>query len=343
MSNPAKTSDHFNGRKFHNLPPRSHGLLALLRWLFNRQRGSWKETRQFNYGPRPPARVPIPGDAPDALRITFVNHSTFLIQCFGVNLLTDPIWSERASPVEFAGPRRMHPPGIRFQDLPKIDVVLLSHDHYDHFDVPTLRSLHKEHSPAFYTGLGNVRRLHHIGIHNAVELDWWDSAEIAGGLRLVCTPAQHFSGRTPFDRDTTLWCSFMIEPPDGYSDSGAIYFAADTGFGPHFKQIAERFPDIRASIIPIGAYRPEWFMGEVHCSPSEALEAHRILHSPYSVGCHFGTFPLADDGEAEPREQIEAALKARPIEGEFVIPRFGEGLEVESLSEERERLSGTED
>jgi L-ascorbate metabolism protein UlaG (beta-lactamase superfamily) len=343
MANRRGISDHFNGRRFHNVTPRSHGFLALLRWMMSRQRGAWNENHGAQYGPKPLSEIPSPGDAADELRITFVNHSTFLIQCFGINILTDPIWSERASPFAWAGPKRMRTPGIRLQDLPRIHCVLLSHDHYDHMDFPTLRELWRSHRPTFYMGLGNGRRLRGLGIDRIVEMDWWDRAEIPGGLRLTATPAQHFSGRTPFDRDRTLWCSFMIEPPEEHAASGAIYFGADTGFGPHFEQIAKAFPLIRASILPIGAFRPEWFMGEVHCSPAEAVEAHRVLGAATSIACHFGTFPLADDGEAEAVGELQRSLGSKHIEGEFLVPEFGEGIDVDSLAQERETMSGTED
>lgn len=342
MANRHGVSDHFNGKRFHNFTPRVHGFAALLKWITSRQRGAWTEKLGAQYGPRPLSAVPAIGDRADELRITFVNHSTFLIQCFGVNLLTDPIWSERASPIAWAGPKRMRAPGIRFQELPRIDCVLLSHDHYDHMDFPTLRELWKAHRPTFYTGLGNRRRLRGLGIEQVVEMDWWDRTELAGRLRLTATPAQHFSGRTPFDRDTTLWCSFMIEPPEEHAASGAIYFGADTGFGKHFEQIAKAFPLIRASILPIGAYRPEWFMGEVHCSPAEAVEAHRILGAPTSIACHFGTFPLADDGDVEAIEELKRALRAARPEGEFLVPEFGEAIDIDSLAE-RETIFGTED
>jgi L-ascorbate metabolism protein UlaG (beta-lactamase superfamily) len=209
-------------------------------------------------------------------------------------------------------------------------------------DFPTLRHIWKTHRPMFYTGIGNERRLRGLGIDRVVELDWWDQTAMGAGLRLTATPAQHFSGRTPFDRDSTLWCSFMIEPPAEHASSGAIYFGADTGFGPHFQQIADKFSNLRASMLPIGAFRPEWFMGEVHCSPAEAVEAHRILGARTSIACHFGTFPLADDGEIEAEEELKRALVSRPVEGEFVVPKFGEALEIESLAE-RETISGTED
>jgi L-ascorbate metabolism protein UlaG (beta-lactamase superfamily) len=343
MANRDNISDHFNGRRFHNVKPRSHGFLAVLRWLSNRKQGPWTTDMRTAFGPRPLAQVPGLGDADDELRITFVNHSTFLIQCFGVNILTDPIWSERTSPFSWMGPKRVRLPGIRIDDLPRIHCVVLSHDHYDHMDFPTLRHLWKIHRPTFYTGLGNGRRLRGIGIDRVVEMDWWDQTALAAGLRLTATPAQHFSGRTPFDRDSTLWCSFMIEPPAAQAASGAIYFGADTGFGPHFQQIADKFPRLRAAILPVGAFRPEWFMGEVHCSPAEAVEAHRILGARMSIACHFGTFPLADDGEIEAEEELMRTLAARPIEGEFVVPKFGEALEVESLAAERETMSGAED
>ena len=343
MAKTVPISDHFNGRRFHNITPRSHGFFALLRWLTSRQRGKWTSDLRPAYGEKPLARVPGIGDSGDALRITFVNHSTFLIQCFGVNLLTDPIWSERASPVPWAGPKRMRAPGLRLEELPRIHGVLLSHDHYDHMDFPTLRYLWKTHRPVFYAGLGNRRRLRNLGFERVVEMDWWDRVALSAGVRLTATPAQHFSGRTPFDRDSTLWCSFMIEPPKEFAASGNIYFGADTGFGPHFEQIAKRFSPIRTSILPIGAYRPEWFMGEVHCSPAEAVEAHRVLGAPLSIACHFGTFPLADDGEYEAQGALQQTLKERPVKGEFVVPRFGEAVDVPSIAEGRETLSGTED
>jgi L-ascorbate metabolism protein UlaG (beta-lactamase superfamily) len=343
MANRRGNSDHFNGRRFHNVTPRSHGLLALLRWLTSRQRGKWNPNLRAPFGPKPLAVVPSPGDPADELRITFVNHSTFLIQCFGVNILTDPIWSERASPFAWAGPKRMRNPGVRLQDLPRIHVILLSHDHYDHMDFPTLRQLWKTHRPTFYTGLGNARRLRELGIDRVIEMDWWHREELPRGLRLTSTPAQHFSGRTPLDRDTTLWCSFIIEPPEEHAASGAIYFGADTGFGQHFEQIAKAFPLIRASILPIGAYRPEWFMGEVHCSPSQAVEAHQVLGSATSIACHFGTFPLADDGDAEAVEELQRALAVNRIQGAFLVPAFGQAIEIDSLAQERETMFGTED
>jgi L-ascorbate metabolism protein UlaG (beta-lactamase superfamily) len=324
-----QNSDHFDGRKFHNINPRQQGFPDLLRWMLSRQRGKWPKWRETQPGPRPPERVPGNDDREDSLRITFVNHTTFLIQTHGMNLLTDPVWSKRASPVQWAGPARVRAPGIRFEDLPPIDVVLLSHDHYDHMDLATLRRLHSEHDPLYFTGLGNGRRLRKLGIERLTEMDWWQEAGLPNGARLVCVPAQHFSGRTPFDRDTTLWCGFVLVPPPGSANSGAIYFAADTGFGPHFEMIAKKFSNLRLSILPIGAFRPEWFMGEVHCSPHEAVKAHKVLGTRLSVASHFGTFPLADDGEEEPLQRLAEALQEEGLTSkDFRVLNFGEGWTV---------------
>lgn len=301
-------SDHFDGRRFHNPRPRMQGFLDLLRWIRTRRPGQWPRWMQNSPGSAPPKRVPFDGEAPDALRLTFVGHMTFLLQWQGLNILTDPIWSERASPVQFVGPRRVCAPGIRFEDLPKIDVVLLSHDHYDHMDRLTIQRLWRDHRPRFYASMGNARRLRGFGVRDVVELDWWEESQHESGVRITCTPAQHFSGRTPWDRDGTLWCGFALTPPESGIEGKSIYFAGDTGFGPVFSQVASRFPRPRLALLPIGAYRPIWFMGAVHCSPEDAVEAHRILQPGLSVATHFGTFPLADDGFDEALVQLNAAL-----------------------------------
>ncbi len=322
----APLSDHFDGKRFHNPRGRMRGFADLVRWLRTRQPGPWPKWIESSPGVAPPERVPCEDDAADALRLTFVGHMTFLLQWQGLNILTDPIWSERASPLQWMGPRRVRAPGIRFEELPKIDFVLLSHDHYDHMDRLTIQRLWREYRPRFYTPLGNGRRLHSFGVRDVVEMDWWQEAQHESGVRVLCTPAQHFSGRTPWDRDTTLWSGFALLPRGtSIGEKQAIYFAGDTGFGPHFAEVAERLPQPRLALLPIGAFRPQWFMGLVHCSPEDAVEAHRILRPGLSVATHFGTFPLADDGFDEALSRLSVALRGLEADAAANFVALGEG------------------
>ena len=268
-------------------------------------------------GPRPPWRVAL-----GEMRVTFVNHATVLIQADGLNVLTDPIWSRRCSPLEGFGPERARPPGIRFEDLPPIDAVLLSHDHYDHLDLPTLRRLARAFPGArFITGLGNRAFLEAAHLRHVSEIDWWEGVRLRRST-VIGVPAQHFSNRGLCDRDGTLFLGYVLRGP-----SGQAFFAGDTGYGRHFAQIRERLGPIRLAVLPIGAYKPEWFMSAVHMSPAEAVRASDDLGARTSVAMHFGTFPLADDGEREPPEALAAALKARP-EKRFWVLGFGEGRDV---------------
>ena len=337
-------SDHFDGTRFHNHQSGWQSEASFLHWMMNRERGPWRDWVDAPPGPPPPDRV-----ADGALRVTFINHATTLIQMDGVNILTDPIWSDRCSPVSFAGPKRHRPPGIRFEDLPKIDVVLVSHNHYDHLDLPTLRRLRREHAPRIFTPLGNgpiidgrrAPRPQATGVSPVAtgsntprqdaaalrarrpssELDWWQSAQ-HDGITITAVPSQHFCARAISDRNRTLWGGFVISGP-----SGNVYFAGDTGWGKHFAEIRERFGDIRLALLPIGAYLPRWFMKPAHISPVEAVEAHQVLGAKTSVPIHFGTFDLGDDGELEPLENLRKAIAARGAHG-FRILDFGEGEDV---------------
>ncbi|HSP14048.1 MAG TPA: MBL fold metallo-hydrolase [Thermoanaerobaculia bacterium] len=303
-------SDHFGGRRFHNDSPLWQSERSFLKWQMNRERGVWARV-DAPPGPRPPARV-------DDLRVTFVNHATLLIQIDGLNILTDPIWSERCSPVSFAGPKRHRPPGIRFDDLPKIDIVLVSHNHYDHLDVPTLRALQSRFHPRIFTPLGNSALMARYGIH-AEDLDWWQSK-----ANITLVPAQHFCSRGLSDRNATLWGGFVIT-----GRGGNVYFAGDTGWGGHFAEIARRFSPIRLACLPIGSYLPRWFMSPAHIDPAEAVKAHHVLHAKTSVAMHYGTFELGDDGEMEAVDELRRALVANgnPY---FWILGFGEGRDVPS-------------
>jgi L-ascorbate metabolism protein UlaG (beta-lactamase superfamily) len=308
-------SDHFDGKKFINPGAvRVGSFKDLLKWARNRERGAWQEIREVQYGP-----PPVPGVEGDSIIVTFINHSTFLIQTQGLNILTDPVWSERASPVSFAGPKRMRPPGIRYGDLPEIDIILLTHNHYDHLDIKTMKRLARDHSPEIYCPLGVGRYLVRNGIGKVTEMDWWGEIEIRPGLDLLCTPAQHFSGRGMFDRDRTLWSGFALK-----TDKGSIYYSGDTGYGDFFRQIAARISPVRLAFLPIGAFRPEWFMAAIHTSPADALKIHRDIKSPKSIGMHFGTFPLADDGMTEPAEVLKAELEKEGIlQDQFLVLKEG--------------------
>jgi L-ascorbate metabolism protein UlaG (beta-lactamase superfamily) len=311
-------SDHFDGKKFINpggVQPA--GFKDLIKWMRHREKGEWKEIKDATYGPAPAARV-----EGDSVIVTFVNHSTFLIQTRGLNILTDPVWSERASPVSFAGPKRMRPPGISFEDLPKIDIILLTHNHYDHLDIKTMKLLAEQFSPAIYTPLGVGKYLENKGISNVTEMDWWNEAELPDGLKLICTPAQHFSGRGSFDRDRTLWSGFAI-----MTQQGSIYYSGDTGFGEFSHEIAARISPVKLAFLPIGAYKPAWFMSPIHTSPADAVKIHQILKSPKSIGMHFGTFPLADDSMEDPVDDLKIALEKEGIaDSEFIVPKEGIGL-----------------
>jgi L-ascorbate metabolism protein UlaG (beta-lactamase superfamily) len=308
-------SDHFDGKRFINPGGvKPLGFKDMLKWFRNRERGTWKEV--LDSGIDPPPIESVDGDS---ILVTFVNHSTFLIQTQGLNILTDPIWSDRASPVAFSGPKRMRPPGIQFEELPPIDVVLLTHNHYDHLDIKTMKMLSSKFDPEIYCPLGVGKYLEKNGIGKITEMDWWEEIKIDSTLSLLCTPAQHFSGRGMFDRDRTLWSGFAL-----LTEKGSIYYSGDTGYGDFFNEIAERISPVRLSFLPIGAFKPAWFMSSIHTSPEDAVKIHRILNSPKSIGMHFGTFPLADDGMEDPPIYLKAALEKNAIpEEEFIAPQEG--------------------
>ncbi|MBN1343528.1 MAG: MBL fold metallo-hydrolase [Phycisphaerae bacterium] len=314
-------SDHFDGTEFFNQErDRKRTFFDFLRWRFTRKAGAWPKWVDEKPGDRPPGKV-----AGDDLRVTLVNHATFLIQTQGLNILTDPVWAERIGPRSLAlGPKRVRAPGLRFEDLPPIDVVLVSHSHHDHMDMPTLSRLNASHHPLFLAPLGNGRLLERHGLPDVVELDWWQERAVGAGVNITLVPARHTSMRDAWDYNKTLWGGFVIS-----ASGGAIYFSGDTGFGMHFEQIRERFGPMRLAMLPIGAYEPRWLMSTVHCSPEEAVRAHKILESRMSVAHHFGTFALADDGFACPAEGLrQAVLKAGLPPDEFIVPRHGEGIVV---------------
>ena len=309
-------SSHFDGRRFHN----PNGANGRPFWMVPRMlltpRRRWPATV-----PVEPRRPPSAG-AGDVV-VTFIGHATFLIQVGTTSLLTDPVYSERASPVSFAGPRRVRAPGVRFDDLPAIALVLLSHNHYDHCDLRTLRALERRFQPRFVTPLGNGRLLRSAGIHNVEEFDWWQSTSTAP-LPVTLTPAQHFSARGPLDRNRALWGGFLIE-----ARGRRILFAGDSGYGPHFREIAARLSPIDLALLPIGAYEPRWFMQDIHMNPAEAVQAHLDLGARRSVAMHFGTFQLTPEGVDEPVQELTKALRERGVPaGEFRPAEVGESLRL---------------
>lgn len=313
----------YDGREFSNHEPIEHGFFDALRYFVTREHGDWPTPQATAPGPAPQARV-----TGQSLVATVVNHSTVLLQTAGLNLLTDPIWSARASPLGWAGPRRVRPPGLRFEDLPPIDAVILSHNHYDHTDLPTLERLARAHDPQFIVPLKNAALLAEAGISKVTELDWWQSTALSPQLGVTAVPVRHWSARSLFDRNHMLWAGFVIEGP-----GGPVYFAGDTGRGEHFAAAQQRFGDFRLALLPIGAYLPRWFMHQVHISPAEAVQAHSTLRAARSLAIHFGTFPLGDDGAADGPQALRQARAAAGIaEDAFVIPEFGTAYDIAPLS-----------
>jgi len=304
-------SGHFKNGKFINPGGvKSKGFIDAMRWMISRDKGPWTKNYNTDVGDKP-------AESSEELVITFVNHSTFLIQWNMLNILTDPVWSERCSPFSFAGPQRMRPPGINFEDLPHIDIILLSHNHYDHLDINTVLQLESKYSPVFVVPLGVKAYLTKKGVKNVVELDWWGSTN--PGIPIKALPAQHFSGRGTFDRDKTLWCGYLLEV-----NGKKLYFAGDSGYGEFFKEIGKNEGPMDISLIPIGAYEPKWFMSPIHVSPAQAIQIHKDVNSQQSVAMHFGTFTLADEGQGKAEEDLILELDKQGISQEkFIIPSEG--------------------
>jgi L-ascorbate metabolism protein UlaG (beta-lactamase superfamily) len=253
--------------------------------------------------------------------ITWIGHATFLLQLNGVNILTDAHLTERASPLSFAGPKRVVPPALSFEQLPHIDAVVISHNHYDHLDRGTVRRLAAQTggSPRFFVPLGLKAWFEAEGIVDVSELDWWDEAEYKG-LKLVLTPVQHWSARGLWDRDKTLWGGWVVEQP-GFR----FFFTGDTGYSADFKDIGEHFGGFDLTAIPIGAYEPRWFMSIMHVNPEEAVRIHQDLRARYSVAMHWGTFILTDEPLDEPPVKLAQARTAAGVAPEaFFVMQHGE-------------------
>lgn len=314
-------SDHCSGDRFFNPGPRiRHAGYDGLKWLATRRPAPWPAWVENG-----PAAVPAAchSDSLADWRITFVNHATVLLQIGPWNLLTDPVWSDRCSPSQALGPRRVRRPGLRLDQLPPIHGVLLSHDHYDHLDLRTLVWLARRDQPLIVTGLGVGGLLRANGLTRVVERDWWQDCPL-GPLTLHFLPAQHFSGRGLRDRNRTLWGSLSVSTGHGH-----LYFAGDTGYGAHFSAIRDRLGPPRLALLPIGAYAPRWFMSPVHMNPQDAVRAHVDLAAQRSLAIHHGTFQLTDEGLHEPVHELTAALQQQGVATErFVVLPEGQALDV---------------
>jgi N-acyl-phosphatidylethanolamine-hydrolysing phospholipase D len=307
-------SSHFNGKRFYNPTPyQTRKFSDIIYWHFHSQRQPWpnhvENTAQ-------PDLSPVKNNE---IKSTFINHSTFLIQTAKFNILTDPIWSYRASPFSWIGPRRVRDPGVAFEKLPKVDVVLISHSHYDHLDLSTLKKLAETFHPVFLVPLGDKELLNRYGIENVVELDWWQTYRFNDAV-ITFLPSQHWSARWLNDANMTLWGSYGI-------DLGArkIYFGGDTGYAKsNFELIKQKWGKPDLAFLPIGAYLPEWFMHSNHMNPRQAVEAHQDLESKKSIAIHFGTFQLSDEGIDQPVKDLQQALEQNPSAKNFVALKVGE-------------------
>lgn len=316
------TSDHFNGTTFENsgdVPDKT--FIDVMKWYLQRDQGEWVKIpeEEVTFAKKPANNVTR------GMVITYINHSTFLIQTAGVNILTDPVWSDRVSPLSFVGPKRFRPAGVKFEDLPKIDLVLISHNHYDHLDLETIKKLEKRFQPQFITPLGVSQLLEQSLIRYTYDLDWWEEKVIDSDITIHSVEAQHFSARGLFDRNKTLWSGYVIDTP-----AGDIYFAGDTGYGDFFKKIRSKHPSIKVGLIPIGSYKPQWFMQPMHTNPEEAIQVHKDVGAQISFGMHFGTFPLADDGMNEPENDFMRAIqKPENIGVNFKLLEEGDSFRIQ--------------
>jgi len=282
----------------------------VLKWMRARERTAWPSAM-----PAPPRYEPPPTTvAPGRAAITFIGHSAFLVRTASMTFITDPVFTTHAGPFGRLGPPRVRPPAIPPASLPSIDVVFVSHNHYDHLQPTSLRLFANRASFVTTLGLAGIAP-------NARELDWWQSVKVKGA-EITCVPAQHFSARTPWDKNRTLWCGFVVAV-----DGVTIYYAGDTGYTPQFAEIGARCRPIDVALLPIGAYEPRWFMQPIHMNPEDAVRAHLDISPRVSVGMHFGTFQLTDEGIDEPLRALERArAAARVAPDAFRVLDFRETL-----------------
>ena len=321
-SNPVKQHHSPNG--FRNPHESEHpGFLGLLKWRWNRLWQDIAPPESYNFR--------VADNDPEFLRsnrskttLTWIGHATVLLQLAGKNILPDPQFSTRASPVQWAGPKRVVPPGLALADLPEIDIVVISHDHYDSLDESSVVSLHNRrggHKTTFFVPMGLKAWFTDLGISKVVELDWWDK-HACNGLEVVSVPVHHWSKRSILDRNSTLWAGWVIR-----SNDFRFFFCGDTGYSPVFKEIGKRLGPFDLAAIPIGAYEPRWFMKYYHVNPEEAVQIHSDVHARKSIGIHWGTFALTDEPLDEPPKRLSEAMRSKGLPPEaFGVLKHGETI-----------------
>lgn len=310
---------------FKNIDPVPlKGFGEFLRWKIKNKATPWPKKVPQLLQPSLPAQI-----ASHEVFATFINHSTVLLQCEKVSVLTDPIFSEAAGPFSLIGPRRVRPPGLPFEAVPKIDIVLLSHNHYDHLDAASVKQLWQRDQPLFIAPLGNGKLLRSLGVQKIIELDWWQEHRLNDDYSFILTPAQHWSRRGLWDYCKSLWGGFILK-----ANTLQVFFAGDTAYGSHFKTIREKYGSLDFCLLPIGAYEPRWFMKDIHMNPADAVQAHLDLESKMSMGIHFGTFQLTDEGIDDPVRQLQESLQARKVT-EFIAPDHGQTVHYKKTFQKR--------
>lgn len=316
-------TDHFDGTQFFDpdgVPPKS--LLDVLRWRFTHKPAKWPDWAPSPFADTPPQRV-----SGDGARLSYVGHASWLIQTDGLNILVDPVWSERVSPVSFAGPKRHNDPGIAFDKLPPVDVVLVSHGHYDHLDLATLSRLAAMHEPRMITPLGNDLTMSaHDAKIRAEPYDWHDRVVLGDRVAVTLVPTRHWTARGIRDRNRALWASFVLETP-----AGRIYVVCDSGYGDgrHFRRVRDAHAPLRLAILPIGAYEPRWFMQDQHMNPADAVKALADCGAAQALAHHHGTFQLTDEAIDAPEQALYAALdQAEVARDKFAVLKPGQVFEI---------------
>jgi L-ascorbate metabolism protein UlaG (beta-lactamase superfamily) len=313
-------SDHFNGKRFfYPGAAWDPGFVSLLRWKLGGKAEPWP--KPVPLAPQPPPPAPVDG----GVVATWIGQSTFLLQTAHGNFLTDPVFSDRVGPAPWLGPRRWMPPGLALDALPRIDAVLLSHDHYDHCDLPSLRTLNRHYDVQVFAPLGHRPLLKSAGVLRVAELDWWQTHRFSQNTTVTLTPARHWCRRRPGETNRRLWGGFLLRVGDR-----KIFFAGDTGYDDRlFREIAARTGPPDLALLPIGAYEPRWFMSGAHLNPAEAVNVHRDLGARRSVAMHWGTFRLTDEAREAPPNALAAARAAAGMtEDEFVILAPGASLSL---------------